>query len=114
MGGAPASRSGSTRATVNLRAAQEALPSDCRWSAGTQLRELAPQPGQPRPRDLRTQPQKAEKKTDITFQQLPDPTPIQARAYELVRTFTVTGKKNLCYLSGHQQNTPSNLIELRF
>src|ERR1700737_2708085 len=55
MGGAPASRSGSTPATVNLRAAQEALPSDCRWSACTQLRELAPQPGQPRPRDLRTQ-----------------------------------------------------------
>ena len=37
-------------------------------------------------------PQKAEEKTKITFQQLPEPTPIQARAYELVRTFPVTGK----------------------
>lgn len=35
--------------------------------------------------------QKTEEKTNITFQQLPEPTPIQARAYQLVRTFSVTG-----------------------
>jgi transposase len=36
-------------------------------------------------------PQKAEEKTNLTFQQVPEPTPVQARAYELVRMFPVTG-----------------------
>ena len=35
-------------------------------------------------------PQKAEDKTNATFQQAPEPTPLQARAYELIRTFPVT------------------------
>jgi len=34
-------------------------------------------------------PQKAEEKTNLTFRQVPEPTPVQARAYELVRTFPV-------------------------
>jgi transposase len=34
-------------------------------------------------------PQKAEKKTSLTFRQVPDPTPVQARAYDLIRTFPV-------------------------
>lgn len=37
-------------------------------------------------------PQKAEEKTNLTFRQVPEPTPVQARAYELVRTFPVTRK----------------------
>jgi transposase len=37
-------------------------------------------------------PQKAEEKTNLTFQQVPEPTPVQARAYELVRTFAVTAR----------------------
>jgi transposase len=37
-------------------------------------------------------PQKAEEKTNLTFRQVPEPTPVQARAYELVRTFPVTGR----------------------
>jgi transposase len=37
-------------------------------------------------------PQKAEQKTNLTFQQVPEPTPVQARAYELIRTFPVTGR----------------------
>ena len=37
-------------------------------------------------------PQKAEEKTNLTFQQVPEPTPLQARAYELVRTFPVTAR----------------------
>lgn len=36
--------------------------------------------------------QKAEEKANLTFQQVPDPTPLQARAYELIRMFPVTGK----------------------
>ena len=36
--------------------------------------------------------EKAEEKTNSTFRQVPEPTPLQARAYELVRTFPVTGK----------------------
>ncbi len=36
-------------------------------------------------------PQKAEEKTNLTFRQVPEPTPVQARAHELVRTFPVTG-----------------------
>jgi transposase len=36
--------------------------------------------------------QKAEEKANLTFQQVPDPTPVQARAYELIRMFPVTGK----------------------
>jgi hypothetical protein len=35
-------------------------------------------------------PQKAEEKTNLTFQQVPEPTPVQARAYELIRMFSVT------------------------
>ena len=35
---------------------------------------------------------KSEEKTNLTFRQLPEPTPVQARAYELVRTFSVAGK----------------------
>jgi hypothetical protein len=37
-------------------------------------------------------PGKSEEKTILTFRQLTEPTPVQARAYELVRTFPVTGK----------------------
>ncbi|HEX8813193.1 MAG TPA: IS1634 family transposase [Terracidiphilus sp.] len=37
-------------------------------------------------------PQKAEEKTSLTFRQVPEPTPLQARAYELVRTHPVTGR----------------------
>lgn len=36
-------------------------------------------------------PQKAEEKTNSTFQQVPEPTPVQARAYELIGMFPVTG-----------------------
>ena len=36
--------------------------------------------------------EKAEEKASLTFQQVPEPTPVQARAYELVRTFPVTGR----------------------
>jgi transposase len=35
--------------------------------------------------------QKTADKTPVTFRQVPDPTPVQARAYELLRTFPVTG-----------------------
>jgi transposase len=36
-------------------------------------------------------PQKVEEeKTNLTFQQMPEPTPMQARAYELIRMFSVT------------------------
>jgi transposase len=35
---------------------------------------------------------KSEEKSNLTFQQVPEPTPVQARAYELVRTFPVIGK----------------------
>jgi transposase len=37
-------------------------------------------------------PQKAEEKTNLTFRQVSEPTPVQARAYELVRMFPVTGR----------------------
>jgi transposase len=37
-------------------------------------------------------PQKSEEKTNLTFQQAPEPTPLQARAYELIRTFPVIAK----------------------
>jgi len=40
---------------------------------------------------LKPQKQKAEEKTNMKFQQVPEPTPVQARAYELVRMFPVTG-----------------------
>ena len=36
-------------------------------------------------------PQKAEEKTNLTFRQVPEPTPVQARAYELIQMFPVTG-----------------------
>ena len=35
-------------------------------------------------------PQKSEEKTNLTFQQVPEPTPLQARASELIRMFPVT------------------------
>jgi hypothetical protein len=35
---------------------------------------------------------KSEEKSNLTFQQEPKPTPVQAQAYELVRTFPVVGK----------------------
>jgi transposase len=37
-------------------------------------------------------PGKSEEKTNLTFRQVTEPTPVQARAYELVRTFPVSGK----------------------
>jgi Transposase DDE domain len=37
-------------------------------------------------------PQKAEEKTNLTFRQVPEPTAVQARAYELLRTFPVTAR----------------------
>jgi transposase len=38
------------------------------------------------------QPQKSEEKTHLTFQQVPEPTPLQARASELIRMFSVTAR----------------------
>ena len=35
---------------------------------------------------------KSEEKKNLTFRQVPEPTPVQARAYELVRLFSVAGK----------------------
>jgi transposase len=35
---------------------------------------------------------KSDDRTNLTFRQVTEPTPVQARAYELVRTFPVTGK----------------------
>jgi Transposase DDE domain len=37
-------------------------------------------------------PQTAEEKTNLTFWQVPEPTPVQGRAYELVRMFPVTAR----------------------
>jgi transposase len=37
-------------------------------------------------------PQKTGEKTNVTFQQAPEPTPLQARAYELIRAFPVVAK----------------------
>jgi hypothetical protein len=37
-------------------------------------------------------PQKSEEKTNLTFQQVPEPTPLQARASELIRMFPVTAR----------------------
>ena len=37
-------------------------------------------------------PQKSEEKTNLTFQQVPEPTPLQARASELTRMFPVTAR----------------------
>ena len=37
-------------------------------------------------------PQKTEEKTNLTFQQVPEPTPLQARASELIRMFPVTAR----------------------
>jgi transposase len=37
-------------------------------------------------------PQKMEEKTKLTFHQLPEPTPVQARAYQLIRLFPVAAK----------------------
>src|SRR6516164_1136675 len=37
-------------------------------------------------------PQKTEEKTNLTSQQLPEPTPLQARAYELIQMFQVTAR----------------------
>ena len=37
-------------------------------------------------------PQKTEEKTKLTFRQVPDPTPLQHRAYELIRMFPVAAK----------------------
>jgi transposase len=37
-------------------------------------------------------PQKSEEKTHLTFQQVPEPTPLQARASELIRMFPVTAR----------------------
>ena len=42
-------------------------------------------------------PGKSEEKTILTFRQLTEPTPVQARAYELVRTFLVSVKLTLCF-----------------
>jgi hypothetical protein len=36
--------------------------------------------------------EKSEEKTNLTFRQVPEPTPLQARAYELVQTFPVDGR----------------------
>jgi transposase len=36
--------------------------------------------------------EKTADKTPVTFRQVPDPTPVQARAYELLRVFPVTGR----------------------
>jgi len=37
-------------------------------------------------------PSKSEEQTNLTFRQVTDPTPVQARAYELVRMFSVTAR----------------------
>jgi transposase len=36
--------------------------------------------------------EKSEEKSPVNFRQVPEPTPVQARAYQLVRTFSVSGK----------------------
>ena len=36
--------------------------------------------------------EKAEEKLNMTFRQAPEPTPVQARAYELIRMFAVTAR----------------------
>ena len=33
---------------------------------------------------------KSEEKVNLTFREVLDPTPVQARAYELIRTFPIT------------------------
>lgn len=35
---------------------------------------------------------KSEEKMNLTFRQVPEPTPVQARAYELIRMFPVTAR----------------------
>jgi transposase len=57
-------------------------------SFGSLLRELASRARV----TYALKPQKAEEKTNLTFRQVPESTPVQARAYELVRTFPVTGR----------------------
>ena len=93
-GAAPAARSGSRRTTVPLGTAQEALPSNCRGSAGTQLPQFVPELAS-RARvtyALKAQKEDTEEKTIPTFHQVPEPTPLQARACELIRLFPVTSK----------------------
>jgi hypothetical protein len=36
--------------------------------------------------------EKSKEKTNLNFRQVPEPTPVQARAYELVRMFPVAAK----------------------
>ena len=45
---------------------------------------------------------KLEEKSNATFQQVPEPTPLQARADELLRMFSVVGKGTLDDLPGNQ------------
>jgi len=81
----PAKPSASAQRKKRSHATAEGLPVH---SFESLLRELAS-------RTLVTyalKPQKAEEKTNLTFQQVPEPTPVQARAYELVRMFPVTAR----------------------
>ena len=59
-------------------------------------------------------PGKSEEKTILTFRQLTEPTPVQARAYELVRTFPVSGKLTLCFPLRISQDTRWDFMEHRF
>jgi len=38
------------------------------------------------------QAEKAKEKSSLTFRQVPEPTPVQARAYELIKMFPVAAK----------------------
>jgi hypothetical protein len=67
VGGTQASRSDSAGETLGLRAAQEALAGNCRWSSRAQLRELAAGVGQPGPRDLRAQIREGGRKVEFDF-----------------------------------------------
>lgn len=80
----PAKPSASAQAKKRAHQTAEGLPVH---SFESLLRELAS-----RARVTYTlQSEKAEEK-NLTFRQVPEPTPVQARAYELVRMFSVTGR----------------------
>jgi hypothetical protein len=48
-----------------------------------------------------------------TFQQVPAPTPLQAKAYEGLDLLPVVGNRILTYLSRNQQSTVYLVVELR-
>ncbi len=48
-----------------------------------------------------------------SFQQVPEPTPLQAKAYALLDLLPVAGNLILTYLQGYQQDTAHSIVELR-